>query len=143
MWRQEGTASQRARGLAAGIFSGCFPLFGFQTILGVILSRLIKGNYLLAIAGTWISNPLTYIPIYWFNYRVGSIILGYKEITLDINFFKLNTLFYSSSNLIYRIFFGSFFVGIFFSLLVGFLSYGIFVRLDTKYKQKSKIRKNA
>ena len=27
-------------------------------------------------AGTWISNPLTYVPLYWFNYQLGSLLLG-------------------------------------------------------------------
>jgi uncharacterized protein (DUF2062 family) len=31
---------------------------------------------LLAAAGTWISNPFTYVPLYWFNYRLGCLLLG-------------------------------------------------------------------
>ena len=27
IWQQEGTPGQRARGLAAGVFCGCFPFF--------------------------------------------------------------------------------------------------------------------
>jgi uncharacterized protein (DUF2062 family) len=76
LWRQEGSHGQRARGLAAGVFMGCFPFFGFQTLLGVALASLVRGNHLLAAAGTWISNPLTYVPLYWFNYRVGAVLLG-------------------------------------------------------------------
>jgi uncharacterized protein (DUF2062 family) len=76
LWRQEGSHGERARGLAAGVFMGCFPIFGFQTLLGVALASLLRGNHLLAAAGTWISNPLTYVPLYWFNYRLGSLLLG-------------------------------------------------------------------
>jgi hypothetical protein len=57
--QQEGSHGQRARGLAAGIFCGCFPFFGLQTLLGVALASVLRGNHLLAAAGTWISNALT------------------------------------------------------------------------------------
>jgi uncharacterized protein len=76
LWSQEGSHGQRARGLAAGIFCGCFPFFGLQTLLGVALASLVRGNHLLAAAGTWISNPFTYVPLYWFNYRLGSWLIG-------------------------------------------------------------------
>ena len=76
LWHQEGTPGQRTRGLAAGIFCGCFPIFGFQTLLGIALASVVRGNHLLAAAGTWISNPFTYVPLYWFNYQLGSWLLG-------------------------------------------------------------------
>ena len=76
IWQQEGTPGQRARGLAAGVFCGCFPFFGFQTLLGIGLASVVRGNHLLAAAGTWISNPFTYVPLFWFNYRLGALILG-------------------------------------------------------------------
>ena len=65
-----------ARGLAAGVFAGSYPLFGLQTILGVAIAAAIRGNKIVAAAGTWISNPLTYVPIYAFNYQVGRWLLG-------------------------------------------------------------------
>ncbi|WP_114993855.1 DUF2062 domain-containing protein [Synechococcus sp. UW179A] len=76
IWQQEGTPGQRARGLAAGIFCGCFPIFGLQTLVGIALASVVRGNHLLAAAGTWISNPFTYLPLYWFNYRIGALLLG-------------------------------------------------------------------
>ena len=76
LWAQEGSNEQRARGLAAGIFCGCFPFFGLQTLLGVALATVVRGNHLLAAAGTWISNPITYVPLYWFNYRIGCWLIG-------------------------------------------------------------------
>jgi hypothetical protein len=55
---------------------GCFPFFGLQIFLSVILASLVRGNHLLAAAGTWVSNPLTYLPLYWFNYQLGCVLLG-------------------------------------------------------------------
>lgn len=74
--RLRGTSKELARGLAAGVFAGLFPLFGLQTIIGVVIASLLRGNKLMAAAGTWISNPLTYVPIYAFNYQVGRWLLG-------------------------------------------------------------------
>ena len=59
LWAQEGTPGQRARGLAAGVFCGCFPFFGLQIVVSVGVASLLKGNHLLAAAGTLVSNPLT------------------------------------------------------------------------------------
>ena len=76
LWHHEGSHGQRARGLAAGVFTGCYPFFGLQIVLGVALASLVRGNHLLAAAGTWISNPITSLPLYWFNYQVGSWLMG-------------------------------------------------------------------
>ena len=76
LWRQGGSHGHRARGLAAGIFTGCYPFFGLQIVLGVALASLLRGCPILAAAGTWISNPVTALPLYWFNYQVGSLLLG-------------------------------------------------------------------
>ncbi|MFN9910209.1 MAG: DUF2062 domain-containing protein [bacterium] len=58
------------------MFTGCYPFFGLQILLGVALANLVRGSQILAAAGTWISNPLTSLPLYWFNYQVGSWLLG-------------------------------------------------------------------
>ncbi|MEB3254781.1 MAG: DUF2062 domain-containing protein [Synechococcaceae cyanobacterium] len=76
LWRQDGSHGHRARGLAAGIFTGCYPFFGLQIVLGVGLAALLRGSPILAAAGTWISNPVTSLPLYWFNYQVGCLLLG-------------------------------------------------------------------
>ena len=124
LWRQEGTPAQRARGLAVGVFSGCFPLFGLQTILGILLSTLVKGNRLLAISGTWISNPMTYVPLYWFNYFVGCIFLGHIPNAVvqnsNITFLSL----WDKGSLVFlRMLLGSLVVGLFMGTLTGFFLY--------------------
>ena len=73
---QNGSPFFNAKGLAIGVFSGCFPFFGFQTLIGIFFAKIAKGNIALAAIGTWISNPFTYIPLYYFNYKVGSIFLN-------------------------------------------------------------------
>ncbi len=76
--RRRSNPDRLARGLAAGVFTGMFPLFGLQMILAVLLSTLIKGDQLLAMAGTWVSNPFTYLPLFTFNFQVGRWLIQSK-----------------------------------------------------------------
>ncbi|MFP4220762.1 MAG: DUF2062 domain-containing protein [Phormidium sp.] len=64
-----------ARGVAVGVFAGCFPLFGMQTPISILLAILLRGHKLCAAICTWISNPLTYVPIYWLNFQIGRSLL--------------------------------------------------------------------
>lgn len=74
--RLQGSSEALARGMASGVFSGCFPLFGFQILIGVAVATVLRGNRIMAAAATWISNPFTYLPLFAFNYQVGSWLLG-------------------------------------------------------------------
>jgi hypothetical protein len=88
--RLRGQPEAIAKGLAVGVFAGSFPFFGLQTIIGVILATCLRGSKIAAAAGTWISNPLTYVPIFVFNYKVGKFLLGIKDrsiVTLDFDSF--------------------------------------------------------
>ncbi|MDJ0633475.1 MAG: DUF2062 domain-containing protein [Xenococcaceae cyanobacterium MO_188.B29] len=77
--RLRGKPKVLSRGLAVGVFAGFFPFFGLQTFIGILLATLFRGSKVAAAAGTWISNPLTYLPIYIFNYKVGRLLLGVKS----------------------------------------------------------------
>ena len=123
LWNQEGTPGERARGLALGVFSGCFPLFGLQMFLGVILSNFFKGNRLLAISGTWISNPMTYIPLYWINYRVGCLFLGPFQGVNSLSQIASIDFWNISLSLLVRVLLGSSTVGTIAGLIVGLISY--------------------
>ena len=63
--------------------------------MGVFLAKMLKGNTILAAVGTWISNPFTYVPLYYFNYRLGSLILN-KDNSIVNN---KNKLYYRTSAL--------------------------------------------
>ncbi|AFY69516.1 Protein of unknown function DUF2062 [Thalassoporum mexicanum PCC 7367] len=74
--RSNSSPKSIARGLAAGVFSGMFPFFGLQTIIALVLAFVLRGNKLVAAIATWISNPITYIPLYMFNFYLGKWLLG-------------------------------------------------------------------
>ncbi|MCU0541172.1 MAG: DUF2062 domain-containing protein [Oscillatoriaceae cyanobacterium Prado104] len=74
--RMRGTPESIARGFAAGVFTGMFPAFGLQIVTGVALATLLRGNKIVAAAATWISNPITDLPIWALNFQVGRWVLG-------------------------------------------------------------------
>ena len=121
--QQNGSPYFNAKGIAAGVFSGCFPFFGFQTLLGIFLAQIIKGNILLAAIGTWISNPFTYIPLYFFNYKVGDFLLknsnhiNMQDVLVTKDFWKQGWFFTS------RLILGSSIVGLILGLLCGLVTY--------------------
>ncbi len=65
-----------ARGLAVGLFSGYLPLFGLQIVIAIALASVFRGHRVVAAASTWISNPLTYIPLYSLGFHVGKWVLN-------------------------------------------------------------------
>lgn len=81
--RFRGKPKLLSRGLAVGVFAGFFPLFGLQTVIGILLATLVRGNRVAAAAGTWVSNPLTYVPIYLLNFKVGKFLLGVESQPLE------------------------------------------------------------
>ncbi len=73
--RLRSTPNAMARGLAIGVFVGMFPMFGLQTLVAVGFATVARGNKWLAAIGTWISNPITDIPIVLLNLQVGRWLL--------------------------------------------------------------------
>ena len=111
LWNQEGSSSQRSLGFGIGIFSGCFPFFGLQTLMGIFLAKIFKGNTILAAVGTWISNPFTYVPLYYFNYRIGSFFLHSDKNIVDFSHITTNDLWSQGWYLSSRLLTGSIVVG--------------------------------
>jgi len=132
LWSQEGTPGQRARGIALGVFSGCFPFFGLQTLIGIMLAKVFKGNILLAAAGTWISNPFTYVPLFWLNYKIGELFLG-VGVNID-SLSKLSRQQFFDQGFIFssRILLGSSVLGSFLAISFGSIFYILFKRVYIK-----------
>jgi len=47
-----------------------------QMVFAAISAILFRANLPLSVALVWISNPLTMAPIFYFNYVIGTLILG-------------------------------------------------------------------
>lgn len=71
------TASSVALGTAVGIALGLTPTVGLQMTLIFLLSFLLKPvvrfNRIAALISVCVSNPFTVGPIYWFNYKLGTL----------------------------------------------------------------------
>lgn len=62
-----------ARGVAAGLAGAVIP--GFQIFYAAILVILLRGNLPIALLCTLVTNPLTAVPITYFVYYIGTLII--------------------------------------------------------------------
>jgi uncharacterized protein (DUF2062 family) len=64
-------------GVTVGMFIGMTPTVGIQMLLVVIVAALtspfFRFNRLSALLTVYITNPITTVPIYYFNYKVGTL----------------------------------------------------------------------
>ncbi len=63
------------RAVYIGVLCAFFPLPG-QMPLALIGALIFRANVPMSVALTWITNPLTTIPVFWFAYSVGAMLLG-------------------------------------------------------------------
>ncbi len=72
--RLRGDPEYLAKGFAFGVFMGVLPLAPVQTLILVPLTILLRVSTLAAfIAGVLVSNPLTFIPQYYFTWKLGNM----------------------------------------------------------------------
>ncbi len=61
---------------AIGLWSMYTPPLPWQMVISAILAIWLNANLPIAVALVWITNPVTWIPLYYVAYKVGSITLG-------------------------------------------------------------------
>ncbi len=74
--RLPGTPHSIAAGFACGTAISFTPFMGLHTVLSVLLSFLVRGNYLAAMAGTLVGNPWTFPFIWVASAKLGHALLG-------------------------------------------------------------------
>jgi len=66
--------------IAFGVFLGFVvaftPTIGFQIVLYLAITTMLRANKVVGIPILFISNPVTAVPLYWFCWWVGAQILG-------------------------------------------------------------------
>ena len=72
-----------ALGLALGIFIGFLPIMGIQMATVSILAIPLRANLKAALVGVWISNPFTFIPLYYANYLFGRLFVPSTAVTWE------------------------------------------------------------
>ena len=76
------SAHSIALGAAIGVFVGFLPCMGIQMSIAVPLAFLLRANKVLAAAGVWLTNPITFIPIYYSCYLAGTVIYRVEPIRM-------------------------------------------------------------
>lgn len=66
-------------GTAIGLFCAFIPI-PFQMVLAAMIAVVIRGNIPVAVILVWISNPLTWGPIFYTCYKIGQMVLGIPPI---------------------------------------------------------------
>jgi hypothetical protein len=82
----EGDPHYISIGMAVGIFVSMLPIIPLQTVVAVALAFLFRGSKTAAALGTWLSNPLTIPLVYFANYKLGCLLLGYQSTVEHIAF---------------------------------------------------------
>ena len=116
----------------------CYPFFGLQIFLSVGVASVVRGNHLLAAAGTLVSNPLTYLPLYWFNYLVGCRLLGPGQGGINLAELNRSSLWAQGWEFSQRILLGSTVVGMVLALVSGWMAHQIFQREVEGYSSKGR-----
>jgi len=76
------TRQSTAKGAAIGLFCAFLPM-PFEMVAAIFLASLMRANLPLAVGAVWISNPLTWIPLYTPPYLLGAKILGIAPVSLS------------------------------------------------------------
>lgn len=100
-----------ALSVAIGFFFGSFPIAG-QMLLAAVVAVLWRANMPVAIAATWISNPLTMPFFYTANYYFGAWLLRQPTIHVADIDWTLNGLLALGGDILVPLYFGSLVVGL-------------------------------
>lgn len=138
-----------ALGTAIGVFIGMTPTFGIQMLLVVTLAFLFRPffrfNQIAALLAVYISNPFTMVPIYWFNYRLGTL-FTHSNVTWDefvdlFHYSKFSEWFVTISNVFYTLgaplIIGSFLV----ATVLALPTYPLMLRLVERVQRRRVLRK--
>jgi uncharacterized protein (DUF2062 family) len=74
------TPEKISRGIWAGVFTSFTPFYSLHFVVAFLLARLMRGNVLAALMGTFFGNPLTYVPIAVAALGTGHWLLGTRPV---------------------------------------------------------------
>jgi uncharacterized protein len=138
--RMQGSSEVLARGIACGVFAGLFPFFGSQTLLALGLAIIFRGNKILAAVGPWISNPFTSVPIYAFNFHIGTWLLNDRS-SPDLSFESWQDVKELGLEIIWPLFVGCVAVGIVCAIISYFLGLWLIRRIRSSQQTRHRKRR--
>jgi uncharacterized protein (DUF2062 family) len=72
-----------ARAFAIGFWAMYTPPLPWQQVIAAVLAIYFNANLPIAVALVWITNPLTWLPMYYVAYKVGTLVLGMDSFDFD------------------------------------------------------------
>ncbi len=125
-----------ASGFACGSMVSFTPLLGLHFLLAIVFAYIIRGNYVAALLGTIVGNPITFPFIWGLIYKVGAFVTSTKQKQLnhEINFDMIVTQ-------TYEIFLPMLLGGAILAIPVWLTTYLLTYSFVSSYK-KSKLKKN-
>ena len=123
-------------GFACGAMVSFTPLLGLHFVLAVIFAYFIRGNFIAALIGTVVGNPITFPFIWGLIYKIGTYLTNIKlqKITNEINFEMI-------INQTYEIFLPMLVGGIIIAPMVWIITYYIIYSFIASFK-KTRNKKN-
>lgn len=129
-------------GVASGLFWAMIPL-PIQMIAAAFSAIVFRINLPISVALVWLTNPLTIPPVFYFNYTIGTWLLGEPA---DIGEFQLSLEWISAEiGIIWQpLYFGSLVVGLALAL-TGYAAMRLFWRWNVikRYQDRRKRRRDA
>ena len=118
-------------GFACGAMVSFTPLLGLHFVLAVIFAYLIRGNFIAALIGTVVGNPITFPFIWGLIYKIGTYLTNIKlqKITHEINFDMI-------VNQTYEIFFPMLVGGIIIAPLGWIITYSVIYSFVASFKKR-------
>ena len=136
--RLPGSTYAISSGFACGAMVSFTPLLGLHFFLAVIFAFIIRGNFIAALFGTVIGNPLTFPFIWGLIYNIGAFIISKPNVNLTSNISIELIL-----NETYEVFLPMLIGGGILALPIWLLTYIIMYSFISSYKkQKKKIKSN-
>ncbi len=125
-----------AAGFACGSMVSFTPLLGLHFLLAIVFAYIIRGNYVAALLGTIVGNPITFPFIWGLIYKVGALVTSnkQKELNHEINIDMIITQ-------TYEIFLPMLLGGAILAIPVWLITYLLTHSFVSSYK-KSKLKKN-
>ncbi len=126
-----------ASGFACGAMVSFTPLIGLHFVLAIFLAYMIRGNFIAALIGTIVGNPITFPFIWGLIYKIGTYITTIKHSPLndEINFDMI-------LNQTYEIFFPMLVGGLVIAPLIWIIIYFIIYSFISSYKNQKNKKKS-
>ena len=132
----EGNPHHLALGMGVGIFVSIMPIIPFQTLVALGLAFIVRGSKSAAFLGTWLSNPLTIPLVYYANYKLGCILLGYQATLKSIAFDSFSELMELGVEVATAMMVGGAVIGAFLGMAAYFLTLRGFIVIRRQSRQK-------